>query len=148
MAIQKVKKIHWSRRRFIVSPALKNLESWVDEAAALKSKIHTDSTYQIVGDKIILRVDSLTGAAHVLIEVLGIPQFNMPYIDFEPVDTLQCELSEGPFDVDFLTLLDRADTLRSRIGHDLESEFHIVLEGRNLTLHFFIQKDYIQAESR
>lgn len=145
MAIQKVKKISWSRRRFIVSAPLKNLEAWIDEAAALKTSIHTNSTYQIVGDKTILRVDSLTGACCVLIEVLGIPQFNMPYQDLEPVETLQCELSECPFEVDFLTLLDRADTLRSRIGHDLESKFHIVLEGRNLTLHFFIQKDYIQA---
>ena len=148
MAIQRIKKTSWLRRRFIESPPLKNLETWVDEAAVLKARIHNESTYQVVGDKTILRVNSHSGRVTVLIEVLGIPQINLPYIDLEPTETLICAVAESALDVDFLTLMDRADTLRSKITYSLESDFHIVLEGQNLTLHFFIQKDYIQADSR
>jgi hypothetical protein len=145
MAIQKIKKTSWLRRRFIQGKALRNLDTWLDEAEILKNKILTDSTYQLVGDKVILSFNPLTKIGHVLFEVLGIPGSSLQYVDLEPGDTLICELELGPFDVDFLTVIARAEALKQKITHSLEETFHIVFEGHNLALHFFIQKDYIQA---
>jgi hypothetical protein len=145
MAVQKLKRLTWLRRRFIKGKALRNLESWMDEAEILKNKILTDSTFQLVGNKVILSFNPETQSGHVLFEVLGIPGSTLQYYDQEPGETLVCDLEVSAFDVDFLTIINRAVALKRQIAHHLEDSFHIVFEGRNLTLHFFIQKDYIQA---
>lgn len=145
MAIQKLKKMTWLRRRFIKGKVLLNLETWMDEAEGLKQRILTDSTFQLVGNKVILSFNPETQDGHVLFEVLGIPGSTLQYYDQEPGETLVCDLGISAFDVDFLTIIKRAVDLKRQIAHSLEESFHIVFEGRNLTLHFFIQKDYIQA---
>jgi hypothetical protein len=145
MAVQKIKKTAVARRRFIQSRALPNLETWMDEGESLKHTIVSESTYQLVGDKTILSINSKTQHAHVLIEVLGIPQLGLSYVDMEAVEVLVCELPETVFSVDFLTLKERAEALKQKIAHSLEDSYHIVFEANHLALHFFMQKDYIQS---
>lgn len=145
MAAYKIKKIAWLRRRFIQSEALLGLESWFDVSEKLKEIIKTDSSYQLVGDKTILRMDSKSQNAHVLVEVLGIPKINLKTIDVEAGELLIYQCPETAFSIDFDNLKARALDLMGVINLQLEDHFHIVSDGLNLELHFFIQKDYIHS---
>jgi hypothetical protein len=145
MAAYKIKKIAWLRRRFIQSEALLGLESWFDVSEKLKELIKTDSTFQLVGDKTILSLDSKSQNAHVLVEVLGIPKINLKIVDHEPCELLIYQCPETAFSIDFATLKARALDLMGVIKLPLEDHFHIVSDGLNLELHFFIQKDYIHS---
>lgn len=148
MTTTKLKKTSWGRRRFIKSEALPNLSSWshwADAYEALRQRILSDSTYQLVGQKMILSLDVKTEVGNTLIEVLGIPRQDLVFLDMEPTSILVCELEESPFDVDFLTVKKRAMEIMRGISYNLEDNFHIVAEGEKLGLHFFLQKDYIQS---
>jgi len=148
MGAYKIKKTAWLRRRFIQSEALLGLESWFDVSEKLKEIIKTDSTFQLVGDKTILSLDSKdlkSQNAHVLVEVLGIPKINLKIKDLEPCELLIYQCPEAAFSVDFETLKARALDMMGVIKLPLEDHFHIVSDGLNLELHFFIQKDYIHS---
>lgn len=148
MTTTKLKKTSWGRRRFIKSEALPNLSSWSnwgDANEALRQRILSDSTYQMIGQKMILSLDVKTEVGNTLIEVLGIPRQDLAFLDMEPTSVLVYELEESPFDVDFLTVKKRAMEIMKGISYNLEDNFHIVAEGEKLGLHFFLQKDYIQS---
>ena len=145
MASFKIQKKSWLRRRFIKSEALHAIEGWSDVSEKLKEKILTDSTYQLVGNKVVLAINAETQETHILVEVLGIPKEGFQILDFEPRECLLYEHPETIFDVDFLTLKDRGRDLIKGIPHHLEDSYHIVFEGEKIALHFFIQKDYIDS---
>ncbi|MBY0413516.1 MAG: hypothetical protein K2Q18_05095, partial [Bdellovibrionales bacterium] len=131
----KIKKISVLRKRFILGPSLLGQDlwpSWMDAALDLKQKIITDSTYQLVGDKVVLRVNEDSKSAQVLLEVLGIPQLGLRHLDQGPSEILIYEFPETIFDLDFAAIVDRAMALRTKIAHDLEEGYDIVFEGRNL----------------
>lgn len=144
MAAYKIKKSARLRRRFIQSEALDNLSLWFDISESLKEKIKTDSTFQIIGDKSIVSVNPQTGVAHVMVEVLGIPKEGLKMIDLDPCELLIYDFPESAIEVDFDTIKTRARELSKVITHRLEDSYHIVFDGINLGLHFFIQKDYIE----
>ena len=141
----KIKKTSWLRRRFVISNTPLDPLSWSDLSSELKQKILIDSAYQLVGDKTILKVSDKNSDTQVMIEVLGIPKLGLDFIDLEAAECLEYEFPECAFDVDFLTVKERAAELMRAVSYNLEDEYHIVLSGRNLALHFFIQKDYIQS---
>jgi hypothetical protein len=141
----KIKKSSWARRRFIESAPLKSVEAWMDEASRIKQQILTDSSFQLVGDKVHLQVNSGTDVARVLVEVLGIPRAGLNVVDLEPCEVLVYNYPEDLFSVDFLTLKKTAVELKSKLSYSVAEDYHIVFEGKNLALHFFIQKDYIQT---
>lgn len=145
MSTTKLKKTSWGRKRFIKSEALFDPSTWADAVENLKQKILMDSTYQLVGKKMILALDVKTESAHALVEVLGIPRQDLTFLDLGPLSVLTCELEESPFDVDFLTVKKRALDIMKGLSYNLEDNFHIVVEGEKLGLHFFLQKDYIQS---
>lgn len=145
MAAFKIKKLSRLRRRFIQSEALASLESWFDVSEKLRDQIKTDSTFQIVGDKAHLSFNSKSQMAHVLVEVLGIPQVGHQILDSEACEFMVYKCPEAPFEVDFAAIKARALDLMSVINLPLESAYHIVSDGLNLELHFFIQKDYIHS---
>ena len=145
MGAYKIKKSAWLRRRFIQSEILLDLESWFDVSEKLKEISKTDSTFQLLGDKSIMSMDSKTQNAYVLVEVLGIPKINYKVVDLEPCELLIYQYPQTAFDIDLVTLKARALSLMSVIMTPLEDHFHIVSDGLNLELHFFIQKDYIES---
>jgi hypothetical protein len=145
MAAYKIKKSARLRKRFIQSEALDKLEDWLDVSEKLKNQIKTDSTFQLVGDKTVVSINSVTQIGHVLVEVLGIPKVGLKHIDQEPCEFLLYSCPESAFDIDFETIKARAIDLMGVITHRLEDSFHIVSDGLNLELHFFIQKDYIHS---
>ena len=145
MGAYKIKKKAWLRRRFIQSEALLDLGSWFDVSEKLKEISKTDSTFQLIGDKSIMALDSKSENAYVLVEVLGIPKINLKIVDLEACELFVYQCSETAFSVDFETLKTRALDLMSVIKLPLEDHFHIVSDGLNLELHFFIQKDYIDS---
>ena len=145
MSAYKIKKSAWLRRRFIQSEILPNLESWFDISEKLKELSKTDSTFQLLGDKSIIAIDKNSQNSHVLVEVLGIPKVNLNVVDFEPCELLIYQYPQTAFSIDFETVKARALNLMSVITTPLEDHFHIVSDGLNLELHFFIQKDYIQS---
>lgn len=145
MAAFKIKKSARLRSRFIQSEALNKFESWFDISEKLKDQIKTDSTFQLVGDKTMLTIDTKTQTSHVLVEVLGIPKVGFKIIDQEPCELLIYSFPESAFEIDFDTVKARASDLMGVITHRLEDSFHIVSDGLNLELHFFIQKDYIHS---
>lgn len=146
MAAYKIKKTARLRRRFIESEALERFESWFDISEKMKEQIKTDSTFQIVGDKSIVEVNYKTQVSHVLVEVLGIPQAGLQISDQEPSELLIYDFPESSFEIDFGAITVRAADLMSVITHRLEHSYHIVFDGLNLSLHFFIQKDYIESK--
>ena len=145
MSAYKIKKSAWLRRRFIQSEILPNLESWFDISEKLKELSKTDSTFQLLGDKSIIAIDKNSQNSHVLVEVLGIPKVNLNVVDFEPCELLIYQYPQTAFSIDFETVKARALNLMSVITTPLEDHFHIVSDGLNLELHFFIQKDYIES---
>ena len=145
MSAYKIKKSAWLRRRFIQSEILPNLESWFDISEKLKELSKTDSTFQLLGDKSIIAIDKNSQNSHVLVEVLGIPKVNLNVVDFEPCELLIYQYPQTAFSIDFETVKARALNLMSVITTPLEDHFHIVSDGLNLELHFFIQKDYIHS---
>lgn len=145
MAAYKIKKSAQLRKRFIQSEALDNNESGFDVSEKLKDQIKTDSTFQIVGDKTIFRINPKTQISHVLVEVLGIPKVGFKILDLEPCELLVYSCPESAFEIDIEALKARAADLMGVITHRLEDSFHIVFNGLNLELHFFIQKDYIHS---
>lgn len=145
MAAYKIKKSARLRRRFIQSEALERFESWFDISEKLKDQIKTDSTFQLIGDKTVISINRKTGISHVLVEVLGIPKDGFKIIDQEPSELLIYNCPETPFEIDFESVKARAADLMRVITHRLEDTFHIVSDGLNLELHFFIQKDYIHS---
>lgn len=135
------------RKRFVSTGPLLNPENWAewsDLAATLKTQILKDSTFQLVGNKTILRIDSSGNRAHVLLEVLGIPQLGLGYTDQEALEVLVYEFPENIFEIDFFAVRDRARDIKRKIAHELDDVYDIVIEGHYLALHFFMQKDYIQ----
>lgn len=145
MAAYKIKKSARLRSRFIQSEALDKFEIGFDISEKLKDQIKTDSTFQLVGDKTVISYNAVTQSCHVLVEVLGIPKVGFKLIDQEPCELLQYACPESAFEIDFETLKARASDLMGVITHRLEDTFHIVSDGLNLELHFFIQKDYIHS---
>lgn len=146
MAAYKIKKTVRLRRRFIESEALERFESWFDISENLKEHIKTDSTFQIVGDKSVIAVNYKTQVGHVLVEVLGIPKVGLQIVDQEPCELLIYDFPESSFEIDFEAITTRAADLMKVITHRLEHSYHIVFNGLNLSLHFFIQKDYIESK--
>lgn len=145
MAAYKIKKSARLRKRFILSEALSNLEDGLDISEKLKDQIKTDSTFQLVGDKTIISFNPKTQIGHVLVEVLGIPKVGFKLLDIEPCELLVYNCPESAFEIDFEAIKARASDLMGVITHRLEDSFHIVFNGSNLELHFFIQKDYIHS---
>lgn len=145
MKSHKIKKISWPRRRFIQSAALSGPLDWSDEGSVLREKILMDSAYQLVGDIFFLRANRKTEDLTVMIEVLGIPKIGLSFKDYEACTGLVYEFPESAFDVDFLTIKKRAEEIMRGVSYNLDDNYHIVLEGKNLALHFFIQKDYIDS---
>lgn len=145
MSTYKLKKIQWVRKRFVESEVLLSLGSWFDESFKLKEFIKLNSNFQLVGDKTIVKFDLKTSRANILVEVLGIPKINLKIIDYEPCDLLIYQCPETAFLLDFDALKARALDLMGGISLQLEEHFHIVSDGPNLELHFFIQKDYIHS---
>lgn len=145
MAAYKIKKLSKLRRRFIESEALDKLENGFDISEKLKNQIKTDSTFQLIGDKTTISINSKTQIGHVLVEVLGIPKDGFRIFDQEPCELLLYTCPETSFEIDFETVKARAADLMGVITHRLEDTFHIVSDGLNLELHFFIQKDYIHS---
>lgn len=145
MAAYKIKKSARLRKRFIQSEALERFESWFDISEKLKNQIKTDSTFQLVGDKTEISINLKTGISHVLVEVLGIPKDGFKILDQEPHELLIYACPETSFEIDFESIKARASDLMGVITHRLEDTFHIVSDGLNLELHFFIQKDYIHS---
>lgn len=117
----------------------------MDEASLLREKILMDSAYQLIGQKVLLSINSRTQELRVMIEVLGIPKIGLSFTDIESKEGLIYEFPESAFDVDFLTIKKRAEDIIKAVSYNLEDNYHIVLEGKNLGLHFFIQKDYIHS---
>ena len=146
MKSHKIKKISWPRRRFIQSAALSGPLDWSDEGSVLREKILMDSAYQLVGDIFFLRANRKTEDLTVMIEVLGIPKIGLSFKDYEACTGLVYEFPESAFDVDFLTIKKRAEEIMRGVSYNLDDNYHIVLEGKNLALHFFIQKDYIESQ--
>jgi hypothetical protein len=145
MAAYKIKKSARLRSRFIQSEALDKFGMGFDISEKLKDQIKTDSAFQLVGDKTIISHNAKTQISYVLVEVLGIPKVGFKLIDHGPCELLQYVCPESAFEIDFETLLGRASDLMGVITHRLEDTFHIVSDGLNLELHFFIQKDYIHS---
>ncbi len=145
MSAYKIKKSAWLRRRFIQSEMLLNLESWYDVSEKLKELSKTESSFQLLGDKSILSINKKSNRAHVLVEVLGIPKLNLKVVDFEPCELLIYQYPQSAFSIDFETVIARAFNMMSVIASPLKDDFHIVSDGLNLELHFFIQKDYIDS---
>ncbi len=138
MADLKLKKISWLRRRFIRSEALTSLNDWSDVYEDMKKAILTETSFQLVGHKGIVEIDSQSGESHVLVEVVGKPLAGFPSEDHEARDVLVMEHPDTAFNVDFLTLKKEAAGLISGIQRPLDPLYHIVFEGPNLALHFFI----------
>lgn len=145
MASITVKKKTWQRRRFIPSDALLNLHAWMDVAEDLKQRIFRDSTFQLLGNKTILEMNSQTGQGRVLLEVTGVPRASFESFDTIPTEVLVMECPESVFNLDFMTLKNRAAEVQKAISAPVALTYHIVLSGTKLELHFFVQKDYIQT---
>lgn len=145
MAAIKLKKINWQRRRFIASAELHDLTTWMDADQALKRRILTDSTYQLVGKKSIVEMSSKTGTGRLLLEVVGVPKTDLPTFDVEAQTTLVWESSEEAFKMDFSALKEQAQQIIKASSQGINDTYHIVLDGPKLELHFFIQKDYIHS---
>ncbi|MBC7712632.1 MAG: hypothetical protein H7177_04810 [Rhizobacter sp.] len=138
MADFKLKKISWLRRRFIRSASLQNLNDWTDVYEDLKEQILTSSAFQLVGHKGIIEINSTSGTAHVLLEVVGVPKAGFDSRDIEPQDVLVFDHPENSFSVDFLTLKKLATAIMKGIPGPISDTYHIVFDGLNLSLHFFI----------
>lgn len=145
MAAIKLKKINWQRRRFIASAELHDLSLWMDAEQALKRRILTDSTYQLVGKKSIVEMSSKTGTGRLLLEVVGVPKTDLPTFDVEAQTTLVWESAEEAFKMDFSALKEQAQQVIKASSQGINDTYHIVLDGPKLELHFFIQKDYIHS---
>jgi len=141
----KLKKINWQRRRFIRSESLKELSDWSDVFEDLKKQILTETVFQLVGLKTIVEIEAASGLGHVLVEVVGTPQVGFPSVDMEACEVLSFDYQASAFDVDFVTLQHEAKAIRNGIHHPLRPLYHIVFDKDHLSLHFFIQNDYIQA---
>lgn len=138
MSELKLKKISWQRRRFIRSKALLSLSDWSDVYEDIKKLILTETAFQLVGHKGIVEIDSQTGKAHVLVEVVGVPKTGFSSEDHEPRDVLVFDYPRTIFEVDFMTLKKEAAGLIVGIQKSLGPVYHIVLDGHHLALHFFI----------
>ncbi len=145
MAAIKLKKISWQRRRFIAGKALSDIHNWMDEKENLKEGILTNSTFQVIGQKSLIEVDSAALTTRVLVEVVGIPQAGLSSFDLEACDVLVFAPDESGLEMDFESLNARARDIIHGIAHPLSKTYHIVVEGAKLELHFFMQKDYIQS---
>lgn len=145
MTAIKLKKMSWQRRRFIASKALADIAQWMDEKESLKERILTDSTFQILGRKTLLEVDSGGMNSRVLVEVVGIPKTDLPSFDLEASEVLVWPLETSALKIDFETLNANARGIINGTAHPLFHVYHIVIEGTKLELHFFRQKDYIQS---
>ncbi|MBC7430378.1 MAG: hypothetical protein H7336_17320 [Bacteriovorax sp.] len=133
-----MKKISWLRRRFIRSASLHNLNDWPDAYEDLKEQILTSSAFQLVGHKKIIEISSTTSVGHVLLEVVGVPKPGFDSKDLEPQDVLVFDYPETGFNVDFLTLNQVVKGLMRGIPGPISDTYHIVFDGLNLSLHFFI----------
>lgn len=145
MASLKLKKISWQRRRFIPSKALLDIHNWMDEREHLKESILNDSTFQVLGQKSVIEVNSVDFSARVLIEVVGIPKTELKSFDLEACDVLVFAVDSEALDLSFLELNSKAREILNGIAQPLSKTYHIVVEGAKLELHFFMQKDYIQS---
>lgn len=149
MTTLKLKSQHFKRRRFIQSDEIPSLDAWYDTAQRLREKILRDSSFQLVGAKTIVECgitesnerEKLT----VLFEVIGPPQIGFQHFDLEATEVLSFEAKENPFEVDFLSLKEKAQALKASIPRKLTPRVQFVIDGTKLELHFFVQKDYIQT---
>lgn len=134
----KLKKKSWLRRRFIVSPPLKSLNDWFDTYQGMKEQILTSSAFQLVGHMGVLEIESNSKTGRVLVEVVGVPRIGFLSKDIEAQEVLVFEHPRSAFEVDFLTLNQEARAIISEIRGSISDTYHIVFDGRNLALHFFI----------
>ena len=145
MSAIKLKKVSWLRRRFVKSEELADLSLWMDEDQKLREKMKTESGLQLVGRKSIIETNSKTQKGHLLLEVVGITQPGFLTQDVSESNVLVLECPEGPFHTDFLALNKKALQIINGTAHSISENYHIVLSGTKLELHFFIQKDYIHS---
>lgn len=143
-ALRLIKK-QWGRRRFAKKELQSDLLLWEEEALALKEQLLTSTNLQIIGPKTILEFSK--EKTFLMIEVVGLPTKDLELVDFQEQTVLVYRCQESVFEADFLGLLARAGEIQQKIPHPMEDFFHLVLDNYKIELHFFMQKDYIQAST-
>ncbi|NOT78620.1 MAG: hypothetical protein HOP07_06405 [Bacteriovoracaceae bacterium] len=140
----KLKSHYFNRRRFVKSEDNISLDGWYDYAQNLKEKILRDSSFQLVASKVIIEMNDQRELT-LLFEVIGTPQSGFQHFDLESTEVLCFKAIESPFEVDFLTIKEKALALKASIPRNLTPRVQFVIDGAKLELHFFVQKDYIQS---
>lgn len=145
MTALKLIKKNWGRRRFVKKEITGDLYLWDEAAYELREQILTSTNLQIVGPKTILQFEK--DKIYVLIEILGLPVKELTLVDFEEKTVLIYHCPESVFEADFKSMRSRAREIQQKIPNPVEEFYHLVLDNHKIELHFFMQKDYIQAST-
>lgn len=138
----KLKKIHWTKKRFVRSTVFSSYFQWFDLFTELKEKIARDSFYQKVERSCHIEYNSKAREFCILIEVVGVLNERFPHQHFEESDVLVYELQKDLLEGDFEEILRIASEILTKLPSTMADVFHLVIDQDKLALHFFNQKDY------
>lgn len=157
MGVQ-IKKIHFERRRYLKTAVLKDPKEWLFELAALKDFVALETSFQIIGNKIIFELTLNSYNPRMMLEVVGVPmpmeQKGLELWDQESAEILVYKITaQDLFNIDFESLIRTGHQVHKSLEKTLERPegllcgvFHIVFDNEKIELHFFRQKDYIQKQ--
>lgn len=137
MSTTSLKKISFSRRRFVYTDSFSDFKDWEKYYFKLKDELEKNSQFQLLAPDVFIEVDELGPKFRVLIMVLGKPIPGFSYFDQEAGEFFEFSSHLGDYLEKKSALFEKARAIKSALSQKVGQVYYIVLDEEKLSLHFF-----------